>query len=119
MLRYASTVRCPDRRTLESQIGEIESYVRSGAANICEQTILLVASYEKYSPFCSKKWLQGKPAVYESLENLHDIIHGQVGGEGHMGDIAYAGFDPVFWLHHTLVHRRHCFTFLATQHLVS
>lgn len=101
MLRYASTVRCPDRRTLKSVNGEIESYLRIGVANLRKQTFLLVASYEKYGPFRSKKWLQGKPAVYESLENLHDIIHGQVGGEGHTGDIAYAGLGPVFWLHHT------------------
>lgn len=37
----------------------------------------------------------------ESIESIHDTIHNTVGGNnGHMTDIPYAAFDPVFWLHH-------------------
>ncbi|KAH9986652.1 tyrosinase [Russula vinacea] len=38
-----------------------------------------------------------------SLEAIHDEIHGIVGGQ--MGDPAVAGFDPIFFLHHCNVDR--------------
>ena len=39
----------------------------------------------------------------DTLEGLHDRVHMWVGG--HMGQIPYAAFDPVFWAHHTMVDR--------------
>lgn len=38
-----------------------------------------------------------------SLEAIHDNIHVLLGGT--MSDPAKAGFDPAFWLHHTMVDR--------------
>jgi len=40
-----------------------------------------------------------------SLEAIHDGIHVMVGGNGHMGNPAVAGFDPIFYLHHCNVDR--------------
>ncbi|ESZ89927.1 hypothetical protein SBOR_9689 [Sclerotinia borealis F-4128] len=41
-----------------------------------------------------------------SLENPHGAVHDAVGGShGHMSQLSYAGFDPVFWLHHANVDR--------------
>jgi tyrosinase len=37
------------------------------------------------------------------LEQLHNRVHGWVGG--HMGQIAYAAFDPIFWAHHCMIDR--------------
>lgn len=37
------------------------------------------------------------------LENLHNWIHGWVGGT--MSDINYAAYDPLFWGHHAMVDR--------------
>ncbi len=37
------------------------------------------------------------------LQNIHDAVHGWVGGQ--MGVIATAAFDPVFWAHHTMIDR--------------
>lgn len=39
----------------------------------------------------------------EQLEQLHNRVHGWVGG--HMGQIAYAAFDPIFWAHHGMIDR--------------
>ncbi|KAI0170421.1 hypothetical protein BJ166DRAFT_194811 [Pestalotiopsis sp. NC0098] len=42
---------------------------------------------------------------FGSLEDIHNIIPGLVGGsgdhKGHMKMIAKSAFDPIFWLHHT------------------
>ncbi|QSZ30034.1 hypothetical protein DSL72_004552 [Monilinia vaccinii-corymbosi] len=41
-----------------------------------------------------------------SLENPHGAVHVDVGGShGHMSQLSYAGFDPIFWLHHANVDR--------------
>src|SRR5438105_556163 len=37
------------------------------------------------------------------LEDLHDAVHGWVGGT--MGIIAWAAYDPIFWAHHTNIDR--------------
>lgn len=38
-----------------------------------------------------------------AVESLHDRVHVWTGG--HMGQIPYAAFDPIFWAHHTMVDR--------------
>ncbi|KIK12137.1 hypothetical protein PISMIDRAFT_689732 [Pisolithus microcarpus 441] len=40
-----------------------------------------------------------------SLEGIHGLIHGSVGGNGHMSSPDYAAFDPFFFLHHSSVDR--------------
>jgi tyrosinase len=44
---------------------------------------------------------------YDSIESLHDQIHGLTGSGGHMNFIEYSAFDPIFWLHHAMIDR--CF----------
>ncbi|KAF5366338.1 hypothetical protein D9757_012925 [Collybiopsis confluens] len=46
----------------------------------------------------------GEPEI-DSLEGVHDSMHDVLGGNGHMGDPDYAGFDPIFFLHHCNVDR--------------
>jgi tyrosinase len=42
----------------------------------------------------------------EQLEQLHNNVHMWVGGSsGHMGDIPFAAFDPIFWAHHAMIDR--------------
>ena len=37
------------------------------------------------------------------LENIHDGVHGWVGGD--MGFVPTAAFDPIFWSHHAMIDR--------------
>jgi tyrosinase len=39
----------------------------------------------------------------EQVENLHGAVHVWVGG--HMSDITFAAFDPIFWSHHATIDR--------------
>ncbi|KAK6360997.1 hypothetical protein TWF730_007112 [Orbilia blumenaviensis] len=41
----------------------------------------------------------------DSLEGVHDSVHGTIGASGHMGFVDNAAFDPVFWLHHANMDR--------------
>lgn len=38
-----------------------------------------------------------------AIEDLHDDVHGWVGG--YMGAVPVAAFDPVFWAHHCMIDR--------------
>lgn len=45
---------------------------------------------------------------YLSLEGIHNMIHNGIGGfsndtdpvEGHMTEVPWAAFEPLFWIHH-------------------
>ncbi|KIJ34106.1 hypothetical protein M422DRAFT_263906 [Sphaerobolus stellatus SS14] len=41
----------------------------------------------------------------DSLESLHNQMHLLVGMDGRMGEVEFAAFDPLFWLHHANVDR--------------
>ncbi|KAJ8073002.1 hypothetical protein PM082_019868 [Marasmius tenuissimus] len=43
--------------------------------------------------------------VANSLEAIHDCIHVNIGGGGHMDSIDVAAFDPIFWMHHAQIDR--------------
>ncbi|EPE28797.1 Di-copper centre-containing [Glarea lozoyensis ATCC 20868] len=65
---------------------------------------------EKYVPtwnvFATGVYKVGQnPQQYSSVEDIHNNVHGHVGGTGHMGNVGVASFDPIFWLHHCNVDR--------------
>jgi len=50
--------------------------------------------------------LPGFADFTHQLEQLHNNVHVWVGGaNGHMGDIPFAAFDPIFWAHHAMIDR--------------
>lgn len=70
--------------------------------------LLYLPKYKDYATFSNKAVRKNKegefqPTVFGSVESLHDDYHGHCGGDGHMGRVPVAAFDPVFWLHHWLV----------------
>jgi tyrosinase len=59
-------------------------------------------NYKDFAAFSNHQWQVNEPGTYSSLEDVHNSIHGEVGGNvGHMAELDYSAFDPVFWLHHT------------------
>ncbi|OTB08796.1 hypothetical protein M426DRAFT_7516 [Hypoxylon sp. CI-4A] len=67
----------------------------------------IFANYPNYTTFSNEAWVPyNNNGTYDSIESLHDVIHTVGGGVyGHFAIIAYSGFDPLFWLHHTNVDR--------------
>jgi len=51
----------------------------------------LVAEYRDFVSF------------WQKLEDYHGNVHMWVGG--HMGDIPFAAYDPIFWMHHAMIDR--------------
>ncbi|KAI5776389.1 hypothetical protein EDC01DRAFT_479471 [Geopyxis carbonaria] len=57
-----------------------------------------------FGSFSSNKWVpNGRSSDYDSLESVHDWLHGFIGGD--MGDPTYAAFDPIFMMHHCNIDR--------------
>lgn len=99
--RYNNTVRYPDsngnsRNSMVSQVLTNESASRR--TNLA----LLLLSYTDFDAFSNNEWRgPGNNGNFASLEDVHNEIHDQVGGGGHMSSLETSAFDPVFWLHHT------------------
>lgn len=80
-----------------------QSNLNSNAASIHDRTYLLLSRQRDYSPFSNHAYVDNRGNQYDSLEAIHDAIHGLIGGW--MGLIAYSSFDPIFFLHHANVDR--------------
>lgn len=54
----------------------------------------LLEAYPLYKNFSNKSWIPNSPGRYDSLESLHDQIHGLVGTNGgHMAYVSKALFQ--------------------------
>lgn len=102
--KYHSTLRYPDI-TGQSQPDLANLQLEANAQVIHDATYQLIADQSDYAPFSNTAFTDGRGGNYNSLENMHNMIHALVGNGGHMSYIPYAGFDPIFWLHHTNVDR--------------
>ncbi|KAL8670721.1 MAG: hypothetical protein Q9168_004748 [Polycauliona sp. 1 TL-2023] len=64
-------------------------------------TYAMLTQQPDYGPFSNVRNTDGSPSSrYNNIENIHNGIHAMVGNGGHMSDIPYSSFDPIFWLHH-------------------
>ena len=44
--------------------------------------------YWKFEHFGNEGWIPNSPGSYDSLESIHDQIHGLVGNGGHMAIVS-------------------------------
>ncbi|KAF9221154.1 Di-copper centre-containing protein [Gyrodon lividus] len=61
--------------------------------------------YDQFSNTLNESRQEDDNTTIGSLESVHNSIHGVIGGNGHMGNPDYAGFDPFFYFHHSNVDR--------------
>jgi tyrosinase len=89
-----------------SQNGLVAQQLNNSAAGLRSRLYNLLTNYHDYAQFSNEAWLpRPNPNAFDSVESIHDAIHGLVGNGGHMSIVSYAAFDPVFMLHHTMVDR--------------
>lgn len=68
----------------------------------------LLTNYTDYNMVSNDAWIPGNVDVdrQDSFESLHNEFHGQVGGPGgFMPILDISSYDPIFWLHHTMMDR--------------
>ncbi|KAL9031397.1 MAG: hypothetical protein Q9196_000581 [Gyalolechia fulgens] len=101
---YHSTVRYPDAAG-QSQPDLANKQLQANGPALHTLTYQLLTQQPEYGPFSNIGYSDGRGGRYNSIENMHNGIHMLVGNGGHMSNIPYSSFDPIFWLHHANVDR--------------
>jgi tyrosinase len=58
--------------------------------------LLTDPNYTDFTTFSNHELINEDPGYQASLEDIHNGIHGSVGGPGgHMAELDYSAFDPV------------------------
>ncbi|KAF2115499.1 hypothetical protein BDV96DRAFT_646497 [Lophiotrema nucula] len=99
---WTQTLRDPSSNTASNAVSRnnlIAQQLDSNRPNIQSRVYNVLALEHDYTSVSNDR----QPG--DSLESTHDTIHNLVGSDGHMSVIAYAAFDPIFWLHHANVDR--------------
>jgi tyrosinase len=104
-LRYPTT----QDATATSQNSLVAAQLDNNAPSFRNRLYNLFTQYNDYNDFSNEAWTGAANgiATHDSIESVHDQIHGLTGSGGHMTYIDYSAFDPIFFLHHTMIDR--CF----------
>jgi tyrosinase len=109
--QYPQTLRYPTTQDASavSQNDLVAQQLDNNASSLRQRLYMLFTYYHDYTTFSNEAWIDSNNNLngYDSIESLHDQIHGLTGNGGHMTYIDYSAFDPLFWLHHAMVDR--CF----------
>ncbi|KAI9508870.1 photo-regulated tyrosinase [Russula earlei] len=102
---WQTTIRRPDDPNspdASTDVSGLISDLSSIQSDITSKTYRLLSRVHTWPAFSNHSRDDGGSAS-NSLEGIHDEIHGTVGGQ--MGDPSVAAFDPIFFLHHCNVDR--------------
>jgi tyrosinase len=99
-LRHPKPPRSPGAK---SNVAKLEQVMRAEQDQITQQIYYMLTRLHTWPDFSNHTAGEGDPA--NSLESIHDGIHVNVGGGGHMSNAGVAGFDPIFFLHHANIDR--------------
>ncbi|KAF3911030.1 Tyrosinase [Arthrobotrys entomopaga] len=91
-----------------SSITNTNAVLRSAFSSVRSRVLQLLLGENDWAAFSNHNGNGG-----DSLESIHDTMHGNLGGPGvnsgsaggHMTYVEYSSFDPVFFLHHCNVDR--------------
>ncbi|KAI9732411.1 MAG: hypothetical protein M1834_001619 [Cirrosporium novae-zelandiae] len=102
LIKYNHTVRYPNSAG-ESQPNLANQQLMANGVQLHTLTYELIAEQNNFAPFSNTG--SNHSQSFNSLENMHNAIHGLVGEGGHMSYIPWSSYDPIFWLHHVNVDR--------------
>ncbi|KAK6580768.1 hypothetical protein PZA11_007004 [Diplocarpon coronariae] len=109
--RWQSTLRYPtSTRSVSAKSDEQEVFqaMASQFAGLQQNVNLILSdpNYTAFDAFSNHELRDDGLNTSASLEDVHNSVHVAVGGNmGHMSELDYSAFDPVFWLHHANVDR--------------
>jgi len=102
---WKTTIRHPDNPnspTATTDVQGLKDDLTSIQQDVTSSIYRLLSRVHTWPAFSNHTSGDGGSAS-NSLEAIHDEIHGIIGGQ--MGNPAVAGFDPIFFLHHCNVDR--------------
>ncbi|KAJ4488015.1 tyrosinase [Lentinula aciculospora] len=103
---WPSTLRHPltEDPNAKDNIPQLTATLKSAGPQLKTKTYNLLTRVHSWPAFSNHTPDDGGSSS-NSLEGIHDGIHVDVGGNGHMSDPSVAGFDPIFFMHHAQVDR--------------
>ena len=83
----------------------MQGTLKNNRLTLRDRTYNILTQIKDYNMFShdASSGNEHPPAGFDSIEAIHNQIHGLAGRNGHMGVVDYAAFDPVFWMHHANV----------------
>ncbi|KAG9032088.1 hypothetical protein FRB95_001949 [Tulasnella sp. JGI-2019a] len=100
------TVRCSPNGSIETDLQALIDSLWGNGLSWKSKTHDTIMYAEHWDQMHERPGLANQPVVpVNNFESIHDDVHVQTGGNGHMSSIPVAGFDPIFWLHHSNVDR--------------
>lgn len=99
--QWQTTMRYPTSNdpSATSQNNLVAQQLDNSAASFRNRLYNLFTNYHDYVTFSNEAWIPSDNTEgYDSIESIHDQIHGLTGSGGHMTYIDYSGFDPIFWV---------------------
>ncbi|KAK6503303.1 hypothetical protein TWF481_008330 [Arthrobotrys musiformis] len=97
--RWTRTLRQPDTNG-NSRPAVVNQQLAANQVSLRNRVFNLLSYQRQFNIFSNKAWNGGNDGNQDSVESIHDLIHGLVGGEGHMAVVDTSAMDPIFWLHH-------------------
>ncbi|KIK59858.1 hypothetical protein GYMLUDRAFT_44328 [Collybiopsis luxurians FD-317 M1] len=103
---WPTTLRHPltESPNAKDSVTQLKQVLTSAGPQIRSKTFNLLTRVRTWPAFSNHTPGDGGSAS-NSLEGIHDGIHVDVGGNGHMSDPSVAAFDPIFFMHHAQVDR--------------
>lgn len=101
-LRYPTSTNNPGATSRNNLVAQ---QLDNNRLTLRDRLYNLFTSIADYNQVSNKAWFPNDGGSYDSFESVHDAIHGLTGSGGHMGVVDYSAFDPLFWLHHTMIDR--------------
>ncbi|KAI0330497.1 tyrosinase [Cubamyces sp. BRFM 1775] len=104
--KWPTTIRYPTSTSpaAKDDVKRLLEVLQANQTDLRSKTYALLTRARTWPDFSCNAAGDGHSTA-NSLEAIHDSVHDAVGGTGHMGDPAYAGFDPIFMMHHCQVDR--------------
>ncbi|KAF8637719.1 hypothetical protein AX17_002622 [Amanita inopinata Kibby_2008] len=99
---WPTTLRHPNLQGKEDINGMVQA-VTKAQTQITDDTTALLSWIHDWAEFSNHT--DDSKSKTNSLESIHDYIHVDIGGSGHMSDPGVAAFDPIFYLHHCNIDR--------------
>ena len=95
---WPDTLRFPTSNALNatSQDDLVTSQLDNNQASYAKRYLNLLQAYPTFAKFSNKAWLSDVTNVggsYDSLESIHDAIHGLIGNGGHMTYVCRTIYD--------------------------
>jgi tyrosinase len=92
--QYPQTLRYPTTQDASavSQNNLVAQQLDNNAASLRQRLYMLFTYYHDYTTFNNEAWIDSNnnPNGYDSIESVHDQIHGLTGNGGHMTYIDYS-----------------------------